>query len=107
MAAPNRLTLVLAILLAGLLLAFGVGAFRLDKAVIGGSAVSNVASTPVPAFKHIFIIVLENKSYDRVEGNSNAPYLNTLAHQYGLATNYYAIRHPSLPNYLALIGWAT
>jgi acid phosphatase len=64
-------------------------------------------SAPVPAFKHIFVVVLENKAYERVLGNDQAPYLNTLARQYGLAANYYAILHPSLPNYLALTGGDT
>src|SRR5262245_1386959 len=107
MISHHRLTPVLATLLAGLLIAFGVGAFRLDRAVLGGGTASSLSSTSVPAFKHIFIIVLENKSYDQVAGSRNASYLNTLARQYGLATNYYAIRHPSLPNYLALIGGDT
>jgi phosphatidylinositol-3-phosphatase len=70
-------------------------------------AVTYPAGAPlarVPSFKHIFEIVLENKEYDSVIGNWRAPYLNSLAQQYGLATNYYAIAHPSLPNYLALTG---
>jgi acid phosphatase len=61
----------------------------------------------VPNFKHVFIIVLENKEFDRVIGSAEAPYLNSLAKQYGLATNYFAITHPSLPNYLALTGGNT
>ncbi|HEX9441514.1 MAG TPA: alkaline phosphatase family protein, partial [Roseiflexaceae bacterium] len=66
------------------------------------------AATPaVPAFSHVFEIVLENKAYDRIIGSSSAPYINALAQQYGLATNFYAITHPSLPNYLALIGGST
>jgi acid phosphatase len=58
----------------------------------------------VPAFSHIFIIVMENKEFDRIIGSADAPYLNSLAARYGLATQYYALTHPSLPNYLALIG---
>jgi phospholipase C len=61
----------------------------------------------VPAFDHIFVVVEENTAYSQVIGSSAAPYLNALAQQYGLATNYHAIRHPSLPNYLALIGGDT
>jgi hypothetical protein len=61
----------------------------------------------VPAFKHIFIIVLENKSYSGVIGNSQAPYLNKLAETYSLATKYYGIRRPSLPNYIALTAGDT
>jgi acid phosphatase len=64
-------------------------------------------TAPVPRFSHIFEIVLENKEYSSIIGNPSAPYLNSLAQQYGLATNYYAIAHPSLPNYIALIGGST
>jgi acid phosphatase len=64
-------------------------------------------SAGVPAFGHIFLIVLENTEYDRVAGNSSAPYLNALGAQFGLATEYYAVAHPSLPNYLALLGGQT
>jgi phospholipase C len=39
-----------------------------------------------------------------VIGSHDAPYINALARRYGLATQMYAISHPSLPNYLALTG---
>jgi phospholipase C len=44
---------------------------------------------------------MENKSYDSIVGSSSAPYLTHLARVCGLATNYVAVAHPSLPNYLA------
>lgn len=72
------------------------------------SAHSTLAATPLlPAFPHIFIIVMENREFDQVVGNPKAPVINGLARRYGLATNYYAVAHPSLPNYLALIGGST
>ena len=40
-------------------------------------------------------------------GNSAAPYINNLAHNFGLATNYSGVTHPSLPNYMALTGGKT
>jgi hypothetical protein len=62
--------------------------------------------TPVPAnqptFSHVFLVVEENHSYSEVIGNSAMPYLNSLASRYGLATQYFATGHPSLPNYLML-----
>jgi phospholipase C len=61
----------------------------------------------VPAFSHIVVVVLENKEFDRVSGSSSAPFLNQLANEYGLATRYYGVSHPSLPNYLAMIGGNT
>ena len=45
---------------------------------------------------------MENKDYSSVVGPGSAPYINRLAHRYGLATDYSAISHPSLPNYIAL-----
>jgi hypothetical protein len=51
-------------------------------------------------------ILLENVGYS-VIGSSSAPYLNALAADCGLATNYYAVSHPSLPNYIALTSGST
>jgi hypothetical protein len=56
---------------------------------------------------HVAVLVLENREYGQVIGNRSAPYINGLARQYALATRSYAIRHPSLPNYLALTGGST
>jgi hypothetical protein len=50
---------------------------------------------------------MENHDYGDVIGNPDAPYINDLADRYALATNYYAVSHPSLPNYLALLGGST
>ena len=56
----------------------------------------------VPAFDHIFVIVMENHSASQIIGSADAPFINELAASYGLAANYTAVSHPSLPNYLAL-----
>jgi phosphatidylinositol-3-phosphatase len=42
-----------------------------------------------------------------VIGSRNAPYLNRLARRGALETRYYAITHPSLPNYIALTTGST
>ena len=74
----------------------------------GEVAGTPLPSTPLPAFSHIFTFVMENHSYDQIIGNtSSAPYMNSLAAQYGLATNYYGVIHPSLPNYIALTAGDT
>jgi hypothetical protein len=65
------------------------------------------AQTTVPGYKHIFVIMEENHSYEEIIGNPNdpaAPNLYRLADTYGLATNYSGVTHPSEPNYVALIG---
>jgi hypothetical protein len=107
MVAQQRLTGFLAVILAGLLMTYVFGALRAIASPSARTVMAGIPAAPVPAFKHIFVIVLENKEYERVIGSRQTPYLNTLGRQYGLATNYYAIRHPSLPNYLALTGGDT
>lgn len=71
-----------------------------------GGGGNSVVQTPVPAgqptFSHVVLVVEENHSYPDVMGNSSMPYLNGLASKYGLATQYFANAHPSLPNYLVL-----
>jgi hypothetical protein len=54
-----------------------------------------------PAYRHVIWIWLENKSYRDIIGSGQAPYLNGLTRECGLATNYRNVSHPSLPNYLA------
>ncbi len=53
--------------------------------------------------QHIFVIMLENHSQSTVIGDPYAPYITSLAHTYGEATNYYGVTHPSEPNYVAAI----
>jgi phosphatidylinositol-3-phosphatase len=70
----------------------------------GNNPTSN--PTPVPAnfptFSHVFLVVEENHSFSDVIGNSSMPYFNSLASKYGLAKQYFANAHPSIPNYLML-----
>jgi acid phosphatase len=47
-------------------------------------------------------VIFENESYETVVGNAAMPYLNSLIPQGGLATNYFANVHYSLPNYFML-----
>ena len=61
----------------------------------------------VPEFQHIVTIVFENKEFGTVIGNPKMPYFNQLAKSYTLLTQFYAVTHPSLPNYLAMIGGDT
>ncbi|MFL5826759.1 MAG: alkaline phosphatase family protein [Thermoleophilaceae bacterium] len=52
-------------------------------------------------------IVMENKSFREVIGSRNAPFINRLAARCGLATNFTAESHPSLPNYVAMTSGGT
>jgi hypothetical protein len=53
---------------------------------------------------HVFVIVMENHAYDQIVGNPNAPFTNDYARRANTADNYFAIGHPSLTNYLELVG---
>ncbi|HJP77039.1 MAG TPA: alkaline phosphatase family protein [Pseudonocardiaceae bacterium] len=58
--------------------------------------------TTAPTYSHVIWIWMENHSYSDIIGNTaQAPYINTLAGECGLATNYHNVSHPSLPNYIA------
>ena len=75
------------------------------QAASPAAASSSAAAFPtsaLPALSHIFIIVMENESGRQIIGNPDAPFINGLADHYSLATDYSALYHPSLPNYIAL-----
>ena len=50
---------------------------------------------------------MENRSFDQIIGSPSAPFINALARTCGLATNYRAVAHPSLPNYIAATSGGT
>jgi hypothetical protein len=60
----------------------------------------------IPHLDHAFVIVMENHGYQQVINNPNEPYLNSLIanRKVNLATNYFAVGHPSLTNYLEIVG---
>jgi phospholipase C len=58
-------------------------------------------------YQHVFIIMMENTGYKSLIGNPNAPWINSAAATYGLATNYYGVSHPSQPNYIAATSGST
>jgi phosphatidylinositol-3-phosphatase len=71
-------------------------------------AVATPTPMPTPAvYDHVVVIVLENHSFESVIGSPEAPYLNSFAGRWALATGYTGVSHPSLPNYLAMIGGST
>lgn len=63
---------------------------------------SLMLNAQVPASSHVVVVLEENHSYSSVIGNTAMPYLNGLASQYGLATQYYANTHPSIGNYFMM-----
>jgi hypothetical protein len=69
-----------------------------------GGELHDTGASPlgVPAFDHVYIIVMENESQTDIQGNSQAPYIQGLLGKYAYTTHYSTIYHPSLPNYLDL-----
>jgi hypothetical protein len=76
-------------------------------AAAGQTPLPKASAVPGSSRSHVAVLVLENKEYGQVIGNPAAPYLNSLARHYALATRYYGVTHPSLPNYLALTAGTT
>lgn len=57
-----------------------------------------------PKIDHIVIVVEENHSKQAITHNHSAPYINSLMQEGANFTNYYAIEHPSQPNYLDIFS---
>jgi len=80
-------------------------------ALLLATSILLAASTP-PASSptgvpHVVVVLEENRSEAAVIGSADAPYVNSLARSYGVATASYGQSHPSLPNYLELISGST
>lgn len=99
---------LLACLAALLPLASGcVYASRVPQTFGSPAAQQRVSKGVLPRPKHVVIVIEENKAYSQIIGNSQAPYLNSLATEGASFTRAYGIRHPSEPNYLALFSGST
>src|SRR5262249_45291275 len=74
-------------------------------ALIPVSAAAGRSPKP-PSIGHVFVIVLENQSYESTFGDPSAdPYLaRTLPGRGALLTNYYATGHESNDNYISLVS---
>jgi len=72
-------------------------------AACGGGS-SGQVDPGIASPRHVFLIVMENQSY---EGALSGRFMASLAGKYGFASNYHAITHPSVPNYLALTSGST
>ena len=72
------------------------------------AGVASAAEGPIPQgiphLNHVYLIMMENHGYSQILDNPNAPFINHLARTANLATNYFAIAHPSLTNYLEVVG---
>ena len=58
------------------------------------------SSSPSGGVSHVFVVVMENHAYSQAWNTASTPYTTSLANSFARASNYFAITHPSLPNYL-------
>jgi phospholipase C len=97
------------------LLGLSIATAAVDAACAASGAATAAASAPetlcggyagrAPAtYRHVVVIMDENRSYRDIIGRASAPYLNRIAAECGLATNYRGVTHPSHPNYMAATG---
>jgi hypothetical protein len=77
-----------------------------DGARAGGQAARH-AQRPGGPPAHLIVVVEENRSFEQIIGSPAAPFLNRLAAHGTLLTHSYAVTHPSLPNYVALLSGRT
>lgn len=64
---------------------------------------AGIGFAQVPRSKHVYIVAVENRSYEDMVGSPNMSYLNSLIARGRLATQFYANEHGSLENYF----WVT
>jgi hypothetical protein len=87
------------------LLALAAGALLVSGCGGGGGGPSARAATSPGS--RVVVVMMENKDYGQVIGSSDAPSVNDLARRSATPQRFYGVRHPSLPNYLAVIGGST
>jgi hypothetical protein len=82
--------------------ALGLLATTMATPVLAGEG--PVVHAAIPKLSHVFIIMMENHGYAQIIGNPNAPFINSYVKKVNHATNYYGVAHPSLTNYLEIVG---
>ena len=70
----------------------------------GAMADQGPVPTGVEPLDRVFVVMMENHGYAEVVGNPDMPFFNRLAKSSALATGYFAVAHPSLTNYLEIVG---
>lgn len=74
--------------------------------VLAGAASAQEGKVPkgIPRLDHVFVIMMENHGYNQIIGNQDTPFAESYANSANSATNYFAVAHPSLTNYLEVVG---
>jgi hypothetical protein len=79
-----------------------------ESFTVGDPSLTAAPLTPptsdVGQLDHVFLIYMENKGVGDIVGSPNAPYINSLINTEDYDSNYYALGHPSDPNYFRIMG---
>jgi hypothetical protein len=86
----NKITAILCLLAAGM--------------ASTASAQEGPVPTGIPHLNHVWVIMMENHGFAQVIGNANMPFTNKYAQKVNSARKYFAVGHPSLTNYLEVVG---
>ena len=114
----SRLWVVLAVALAILTACSVRSAQGQSPSTASGSAARSDAKTaaqdtsraggaPTRSRRVTKLLVFVEENHAMRQMRQGMPYTSALARRYGYATSYYAVAHPSLPNYLAIAGGTT
>jgi len=75
---------------------------------VGNASLTPGTLTPptstVGQIDHVQLIYMENKGVGNIIGSPNAPFINSLINSQDYLANYYALGHPSDPNYFRIMG---
>ncbi|MEO6510845.1 MAG: alkaline phosphatase family protein [Nocardioides sp.] len=104
----RRTTLGVTLSLAAALLLAGCGGSQDSSgptaASVSAQGFPGQGASMAPVTK-LLVVIGENHSFSQMK--DEMPYTFGLAESYGYATAYYALAHPSLPNYLVIAGGST
>jgi hypothetical protein len=79
-----------------------------ESFTVGDPSLTPAPLTPptddVGQLNHVFLIYMENKGVGNIVGSPNAPYINSLINTEDYDSSYYALGHPSDPNYFRIMG---
>lgn len=85
-------------------LAIGLSAAALSMPALADHDHNDKDRSAVPHLDHVFLIMMENRAFSQIIGSPDAPFITSYAKTANLATNYFGVGHPSLTNYLEIVG---
>ena len=101
--------LAAAFLLGAVVAPLAVSARPVSSSARGAQPAPGAPQRDFPHMDHVFVIMMENTQYKALlsAGNPDTRYIQHLAGAFGLATSYFGVTHPSLPNYIAATSGQT